>query len=134
MLGYLIFLFTAVPVLELILLIEVGQYIGAILTVSIVIFTGVTGAYMAKMQGIMTLKKIQDDINRGLMPADVLVDGLIILVSGVLLITPGFMTDIAGFLGLIPFTRNIFKRWLKRKIERMISNGRVITVTNFRSW
>jgi len=128
MLGYLILLFTLVPIAELALLIKVGQYIGVGYTLGIVVFTGVVGAYLAKMQGLFTLRRIQDDINQGRMPKDTLFDGVLILCSGILLLTPGFITDLIGFMGLIPFTRNLFKRWLKRKIEDMISHGKVITI------
>jgi len=128
MLEYLILLFTLVPIAELALLIKVGQYIGVGYTLGIVVFTGVVGAYLAKMQGLFTLRRIQDDINQGRMPKDTLFDGVLILCSGILLLTPGFITDLIGFMGLIPFTRNLFKRWLKRKIEDMISHGKVITI------
>ncbi|NQS99530.1 MAG: FxsA family protein [Candidatus Omnitrophica bacterium] len=133
MLGYLILLFTLVPVIELALLINIGQFIGVALTVWIVILTGVSGAYLAKMQGLLILRRIQEDVNQGIMPADKLFDGVVILCSGILLITPGFITDLLGFMGLIPWTRNLLKRWLKGKIERMIHQGKVITVTSFRS-
>ncbi len=132
MLGYLILLFTIVPITELALLIKIGQYIGVGYTVGVVIFTGVTGAYLAKMQGLITLRRIQEDVNQGLMPADKLFDGVLILCSGILLLTPGFITDIIGFMELVPFTRSWLKRWLKRKIEDMISQGRVITITSFK--
>ena len=133
MLGYLILLFTVVPITELALLIRIGQHIGLGYTVGIVIFTGVAGAYLAKMQGLIILRRIQQDVNQGVMPADKLFDGVLILVSGILLLTPGFITDIIGFMGLIPLTRNLFRRWLKRKIEEMISQGRVLTITSFKS-
>lgn len=133
MLGCLILLFTAVPLVELALLIKIGQYIGVGYTLGVVIFTGVTGAYLAKMQGLITLRRIQEDVNQGIMPADKLFDGVLILCSGILLLTPGFITDIIGFMGLIPLTRNLFKTWLKRKIKDMISQGRVITITSFKS-
>ena len=133
MLGYLILLFTVIPVIELSLLIKVGQHIGMGYTLVIVVLTGVTGAYLAKLQGLCVLRKIQDDVNQGRMPADKLFDGVLILCSGLLLLTPGFITDIVGFMGLIPYTRWMFKRWLKRKIENMISQGKVITITSFKS-
>ena len=132
MLGYLILLFTVVPIIELALLIKIGQYIGVGYTLGIVVFTGVTGAYLAKMQGLLTLRRIQEDINQGRMPADKLFDGVLILCSGILLLTPGFITDLIGFMGLIPLTRNLFKRWLKRKIKDMVSHGKVITPTSFK--
>ena len=133
MLGYLILLFTLVPVVELALLIRIGQYIGLGATIAIVIFTGITGAYLAKIQGFITLRRIQQDVNQGRMPTDKLFDGLLILLSGILLLTPGFITDLVGFMGLIPSTRSLFKRWLRRKIEDMISGGKVISITSFKS-
>ena len=133
MLGYLILLFTIVPVLELALLIKVGQYIGVGYTLGIVIITGVTGAYLAKKQGLLTLRRIEKDVNQGRMPTDKLFDGVLILGSGILLLTPGFITDLIGFMGLVPWTRNLFKGWLKRKIRDMIDHGRPITMTSFKS-
>lgn len=133
MLGYLILLFTVVPVVELALLIKVGQHIGVAYTLGIVIITGVTGAFLAKLQGLLTLRRIQDDINQGIMPADKLFDGFLILCSGILLLTPGFITDLMGFMGLIPFTRKLIKGWLGRKVKNMISEGRVVTFTSFKS-
>jgi len=133
MLGYLILLFTLVPLIELAILIKIGQYMGVAYTIGIVLLTGVAGAYLAKMQGLVTLQKIQEDINQGMMPADKLFDGVLILCSGILLLTPGLLTDIIGFMGLIPLTRNLLKRWVKAKVEDIISQGKVITVTSFKS-
>ncbi|MCF7898063.1 MAG: FxsA family protein [Candidatus Omnitrophica bacterium] len=127
MLGYLILLFTVVPIVELALLIKIGQFLGVFYTVGIVIVTGVTGAYLAKLQGLITLRRIQEEVNNGRMPADRLFDGVLILCSGLLLLTPGLITDLLGFLGLIPLSRNLFKRWLREKIKDIISEGRVIT-------
>ncbi|MFH1877662.1 MAG: FxsA family protein [Candidatus Omnitrophota bacterium] len=133
MTGYLILLFTLVPFLELYILIKLGQVIGAGYTLLIVIFTGLAGAYLAKHQGLITLKKIQEDINNGKVPAGQLIDGFIILCGGILLLTPGIITDILGLMGLIPFTRDVFKKWVMRKIQEKISNGQVITVTAYKS-
>jgi len=133
MLGYLILLFTLVPLIELAILIKIGQYMGVAYTIGIVLLTGVAGAYLAKMQGLITLRRIQEDINQGIMPADKLFDGVLILCSGILLLTPGLLTDIIGFMGLIPLTRNLLKRWIKAKVENIISQGKVITITSFKS-
>lgn len=133
MLGYLILLFTLVPLIELAILIKIGQHMGVAYTIGIVLLTGVAGAYLAKMQGLITLRRIQEDINQGIMPADKLFDGVLILCSGILLLTPGLLTDIIGFMGLIPLTRNLLKRWVKAKVEDIISQGKVITVTSFKS-
>ena len=133
MLGYLILLFTLVPLIELAILIKIGQHMGVAYTIGIVLLTGVAGAYLAKMQGLITLRRIQEDINHGIMPADKLFDGVLILCSGILLLTPGLLTDIIGFMGLLPLTRNLLKRWIKAKAENIISQGKVITITSFKS-
>ena len=133
MFGYLILLFVLVPVVELALLIKIGQHIGVGYTIGIVIVTGVVGAYLAKLQGLITMRSIQEEINQGRMPADRLFDGVIILCSAILLLTPGVITDIIGFMGLIPFTRNLFKKWLKLKTKDMVSRGEVITLTSFKT-
>lgn len=133
MLSYLILLFTLVPIIELALLIKVGQHIGVGYTLGVVVITGIVGAYLAKLQGLLTLRRIQDDVSQGRMPTDRLLEGVLILCSGILLLTPGFITDLIGFMGLIPFTRNLFKQWLKRKIKDIINHGRAITITSFKS-
>jgi len=121
MIVYLILLFTVVPIVELALLIKIGQYLGVGYTLAIVIITGITGAYLAKLQGLITLRRIQEDIKGGRMPADKLFDGVLILCSGILLLTPGLITDVIGFMGLVPVSRNLFKRYLKQKIKDMIN-------------
>lgn len=133
MLKYLILLFTIVPAVELALLIKIGQYIGVLSTLAIIIFTGILGAYLARLEGFLTLRRIQEDLSQGRVPTDKLFDGVLILCSGALLLTPGFLTDLLGFMGLFPLTRNLLKKWLKKKIEGMISRGEVITITSFKS-
>lgn len=117
----LLILFIIVPVTEIYILIEVGKRIGSLTTIGIIIFTGILGAYLVKNQGFMILKKIQNDLNEGIMPGDSLIQGAIILAGGILLLTPGFVTDIVGFTFLIPISRNVVKKyllkWLKGKVK-----------------
>lgn len=114
-------LFIAIPVVELYILIEVGKKIGSLTTIGIIILTGILGTYLIKSQGFIILRKIQNDLNEGIMPGDSLIQGAIILLGGVLLLTPGFITDITGFIFLIPAGRKIVKKylwkWLKGKIK-----------------
>lgn len=131
MLGYLILLFTILPALELALLIKVGTHIGVGSTLLILIFTGVLGAYLARMQGFIVLQKIHNDLNHGILPNARLMDGLMILAGGVLLLTPGFITDFLGILMLIPWTRALIKKWLSRKLQDMIERGQIVTITPF---
>ena len=128
MLGYLILLFTLVPVVELALLIRLGQHIRVSYTLAVVILTGIAGAYLARSQGLAILRRIQEDINKGIMPADKIFDGMLILGGGILLLTPGLVTDLIGFMALAPFTRRLIRLWLKRKAENIITQGRVITI------
>ena len=129
MLGYLVLSFILIPIIELAILIKVGQFIGVLNTVLIVIFTGLAGAFIARAQGLVTLMKIQKDINEGVMPTENLIDGLMILCGGILLLTPGLISDAIGLMILIPFTRFLIKKWLKRKIKDMIAHGRIITIS-----
>ena len=121
----LLILFIVVPVAELYVLIEVGKKIGSLTTIGIIIFTGILGAYLVKNQGFMILKKIQNDLNDGIMPGDSLIQGAIILVGGILLLTPGFVTDIAGFIFLIPVSRNILKKYLLKWLKGKIVKGSI---------
>ena len=119
----LLILFVIVPVTELYILIEVGKKIGSLTTIGIIILTGIIGAYLVKGQGFMILKKIQNDLNEGIMPGDSLIQGAIILAGGILLLTPGFVTDIVGFIFLIPVSRNIVKKYLLKWLKGKIKEG-----------
>ncbi|HUU84846.1 MAG TPA: FxsA family protein [Phycisphaerae bacterium] len=110
MLLWLILLFTALPVLELALLIKIGRAIHLGPTLGLVIATGVIGAALARHQGLRTLRRIQQDLAQGRMPTNELVNGLMILVAGAVLITPGVITDAFGFALLIPPIRNLLRR------------------------
>ncbi len=123
----LLLLFTVVPLAELYLLIKVGSMIGGLHTILLVLGTGVLGAFLAKLEGLRTLGQIQRNLSQGIVPAEEMVDGVIILVAGLLLITPGILTDAFGFLMLIPNTRNAFKRWLRRRFDRATATTRIYT-------
>ena len=123
----LLLLFTVIPLVELYLLIEVGSIIGGLNTILLVVVTGVAGAFLAKLEGLRTLGQIQRNLSQGIVPAEEMLDGVIILVAGLLLITPGILTDAFGFLMLIPFTRNAFKRWLRRRFDRASARVRIHT-------
>ena len=110
--------FTLIPAAEIYVFIKIGGFIGALNTVLVIIITGVLGAYLARLQGMHTLYKIQTNLHQGIMPTEELIDALIILSAGVTLLTPGFLTDIAGLLLLVPRTRLYLKRWLKKKFDR----------------
>ena len=106
----LLLLFTVVPLVELFLLVKLGTVIGIGPTVLVVIGTGVLGASLARWQGLGVLRRVSEDLAQGRLPADALIDGLLILIAGAVLLTPGLITDALGFLLLVPQGRAIFWR------------------------
>jgi len=117
--------FTLIPVIELYLLIQVGTVIGGFNTVLLVILTGFLGAWLARMEGINTMMRLRMNLQQGLMPAEELIDAVIIFGAGVVLITPGLITDIFGLMLLWPVTRNKFKQMLRRKFDQMKLDGNI---------
>jgi UPF0716 protein FxsA len=125
MLGRLVLLFTIVPLVELYILIKIGGRIGGVNTILLVVTTAMLGAWLARLQGLRTLQQIQVSLSQGQIPAEELIDGVLILVGGILLITPGVLTDLFALVLLFPITRTYFKRWLRRRFDRMAASGDV---------
>ncbi len=123
MLLKLFILFTIIPIAELYLLIKIGGMIGALNTVLIILFTAVIGAYLAKTQGFIVIKKINQALNEGRLPARELLDGLVVLLGGFTLITPGFLTDFIGLSMLFPPTRVLYIKLAVRIIQNKVETG-----------
>ena len=119
----LLVLFVSVPLIEIAILVKLGESLGFWTTMGIVLITGVVGATLAKMEGLRVYNKIQRELQAGQMPSEGLIDGLMILVAGVVLMTPGFFTDAFGLLLLIPWSRAAIKNWLRKKFEGRIQSG-----------
>ena len=111
---WLLLLFVIVPTVELLLLIEIGRVIGTGPTIALIVFTGILGASLARWQGLGILRRIQEETAAGRVPAEPLVDGVLVLLAGAVLMTPGVLTDLLGFLCLLP----LFRRWLKTRLRR----------------
>ena len=107
MFRILFLLFLTVPLVEIYFLIQVGQEIGAFSTVLLCILTAALGTILLRIQGILTLMNAREKLRQGEIPADNLLEGLILLIAGVLLLTPGFVTDVIGFLCLVPSLRSM---------------------------
>lgn len=119
-----------ISALEIGIFIWVGGMIGPWWVVILIILTGFLGIYLAKQQGIDTIRRAQASIHYGQMPSEEIFDGICIIIGGAFLITPGFVTDISGFILVLPMTRNLFKNQLKKILKRMIDNNTII----FRRW
>ena len=101
-------LFIGLPALEIFLLIKIGGQVGALNTVALIFLTAIIGIYFAKLQGVQTLKSGMVNLYQNKMPVYEMMSGASIAIAALLLIIPGFLTDLIGFLLLIPFTRKIF--------------------------
>lgn len=117
MFRYIFFLFLAMPIIEIFLLIQIGSAIGAWTTIAIVIITAVLGTWMLRQQGMATLNKARGKMSGGQLPAFEMMEGMALGVGGALLLTPGFVTDAIGFACLIPVTRKLLIGFLSRRVN-----------------
>ncbi|MCP4698200.1 MAG: FxsA family protein [Gammaproteobacteria bacterium] len=117
MFRIMLLLFISVPILEIYLLFSVSKVIGSGNTVLLVILTAVIGTMLLRSQGLATLQKAQNALTRGEMPAEALLEGVLLLLGGALLLTPGFFTDALGFACLLPYPRRLLARWAGRHIN-----------------
>ena len=111
---FLFLLFVVVPLIEIVLLINVGQAIGAWYTIGLVVLSAFIGVNMLRRQGLSTLMRARSRMDGGELPAQEMIEGIILAVGGALLITPGFVTDFFGFCCLIPATRKGLVKQLQR--------------------
>ncbi|MEJ2183895.1 MAG: FxsA family protein [Nitrospirota bacterium] len=125
MLFRLFVLFCTIPVVELALLVYVGSRIGVLETIAIVVFTGVSGAFLVRSEGLGVLRRFRENVQRGVFPSEEILDGSMVLVAGALLLTPGFLTDILGFLLVFPPSRKRIKRFVRRYIDRHFMEFRI---------
>jgi UPF0716 protein FxsA len=119
-LGYLILLFCAVPLVELYLLFALAGRIGPGPTFLLVIGTGIIGATLAKLQGFHILRRIQVELANQRMPTTSLVDGAMILMAGALLLTPGILTDLFGFSLLLPPVRAVYRQLITSYLRKHV--------------
>ena len=109
-----------VPVAEIALIVAVGKAIGGWQTLALLLVESALGAYLVKREGRRSWQGLQVAFNTGHMPGRELADAALVLIGGTLLLTPGFLTDIAGFFFILPFTRPITRRWLQGVVERRL--------------
>ena len=112
------------------LLIQVGGVIGAVPTIAAVLMTAVIGLALLRRQGLSTLLRVNQRMASGELPAEEMLEGIILAVSGALLLTPGFFTDAIGFVGLTPLLR----QWLVRRLVGRVNvfQGGVVGGASFR--
>ncbi|MEU5882922.1 FxsA family protein [Spirillospora sp. NPDC047279] len=117
----LVLAFLVMPILEIYVIIQVGQVIGAWWTVLLLIVESLLGGWIVRREGRRAWRALQETFGRGQVPDRELADAALVLVGGVLLLTPGFVTDIFGFMFVLPFTRPAVRRlltaWAARRVK-----------------
>lgn len=124
-------IFLIVPVIEIYLIIKVGQVLGGVATVSVLLAMSLLGAWLMRHQGGRVIGQIRDELAQGRLPAAQLLDGALIFIGGVLLTTPGFFTDFLGIFFLIPATRRVIKMWLGLWLQAKIARGGFVVRRHF---
>lgn len=114
----------SVPIIEIWILIEIGNQIGALPTIAMIVLTASIGLSLLKRQGLSTLITARQRLENGALPASELVNGVMLAIGGALLLTPGFVTDGFGFLLMFPKTRSlILQKFLNRFRDKIIIEG-----------
>lgn len=122
---YILVLFVLVPLGELYLLLAVSRVIGFWPTVALTLFTGVAGGYLAKREGLRVWRSVNQALARMEVPSTGLLEAALVLAGGIFLITPGVVTDVLGFLALIPTTRRLLARGLRTVVRRRLGTSRI---------
>ncbi|BEH11192.1 MULTISPECIES: FxsA family protein [Geobacter] len=126
MLLRLFLIFSIVPIIELYLLIRVGKLIGALPTVALLLLISLAGAWLVRSQGFVILRRIQEELAMGRLPAAGLLDGALVLLGGLLLLTPGFFSDVIGLFFIIPPTRAVIKQFLGLWLQNRLARGQFV--------
>lgn len=125
MLPVLTLLFVAVPFAELFVILQVGQSVGALNTIGLLVLVSVVGAWLVKREGFGVLRRAQAQLDAGRVPATELIDGVLIMFAGALLLTPGFLTDCVAILLLLPPVRVALRAYARRRLAHRIVVGRI---------
>jgi len=130
---WLFLLFVVIPFVDLVLLLRVGSLVGFWPTIAFTIAMGMLGAWLAKREGLRVWRAWRQALAELRTPDEGIIDGVLVIAGGALLITPGLITDFAGFLLLVPFTRRLAARLVRRAVDRRIASGRlqVMSTTTF---
>jgi len=115
-----------IPVIEIYLIIKIGGVIGALNTILLIFFTAITGVYFAKIAGLSALRSGFDQLVKNEIPVYEIISGAALAFAALLLIIPGFLTDIVGFLLIIPITRKFFIKSISSKFNKKKGNNDII--------
>ena len=125
MMARLFLLFLILPAIDLAVLVAVGNRLGFVPTLGLVVLTAAVGSFLARREGVAAWTRLQERLRSGALPGPEIIDGVLVLAAGILLLTPGFVTDGLGLLGLFPPTRRLVARRLTARFQRGVSEGSV---------
>ena len=111
-------IFLVMPILELAVIIQVGQFLGVLNTIGVLLLVSVVGAWLVKREGLGVWQRFNTQVRAGIVPTREIADGVLILFAGALLVTPGFVTDLCGILLLLPPVRAGMRRGATRALRR----------------
>lgn len=122
----LILFILSIPLIEIYLMIKVGGVVGAFNTIFLIFFTAITGVYFARLAGLNAIRSGFNQLMKNEMPIYEIISGAALAFAALLLIIPGFLTDLVGFLLIIPVTRNFFIRSISSKFNRKKNEENII--------
>ena len=122
--GVLVLMFVIVPIAELFVLIEIGQVIGTWNTIALLLAVSIAGAWLVKREGLGVVRRFRRQLEAGAIPGRELADGVLIIVAGALLLTPGFLTDVAALLLLLPPVRSGVRRLAMGRLSTRVYRRR----------
>jgi UPF0716 protein FxsA len=115
--ALLVVAFLVVPIVELAVILQVGQLIGTLPTVALLLAVSVAGAWLVRREGAAAWRRLRTALAQARMPATEVVDGALVLLGGALLLTPGFVTDALGLLLVVPPTRAVVNRAVRGRVR-----------------
>ncbi len=113
--------FVVIPIIEIYVLIQVGQAIGAWWTIVLLVLDSALGTWLIRREGARAFAALRSALESGRMPGDELADGALILIGGTLMLSPGFVLDVLGVLLILPVTRPLFRGVLSRVVTRRLT-------------
>lgn len=128
MLGRILLLLMLLPVLEIAALVWLADLTNWLVVLGVLLGAGVLGAFLARQQGVRSLRRLSRELGEGQLPADAMFDAVLVSFAGFLLILPGLLSDVVAILLLVPPTRRLFKSAIRRRFQ-----GRVVT-SDFQSF
>lgn len=127
---WLFLLFVVLPFVDLVVLLKIGDVIGFWPTLGLAVFSGMLGGYLAKREGMRVFRAWRDAIQKLQTPEEGIIDGILVFLGAGLLMAPGVITDVIGFLFIIPLTRKLIAKEIRRRVDARIARGDIHVVSS----